>query len=209
MIDPFYLAAIPEPRTILGLRLRPLSLGHIILLYRLESVFVCGGIPTFSDLALSVLICASTYKEGLSYLENPDLSSELRRWADKLTGLNTFLVRIGIRKPTPINLEEKSAALSEYIAEASKVPNYHFNPSDFTEISCPSAQIVKVTLMREMKFSEEEILDRSWALCLWDFVTLKAINGSVKMLNQGSIDDALKVANEVAAKLNGGAQCQS
>lgn len=209
MIDPFYLAAIPEPTTLLGVRLRPLSLGHIILLNRVESAYVCGGDPSFSDLALSVLICASTYREGLGHLCNPQLSSELKRWAKRLTHQDKFLVRLGFRKPVPIDFKEKSGEFIDYLAAGSKIPNYHFNPSDFTEISCPSAQLVKVGLMREMKFSEDEILDRSWALCLWDFVTLKAINGNVKMYNQESLDDALKLANELAFKLNGGAKCQS
>lgn len=210
MIDPFYLAAIPEPRTILGLRLRPLSLGHIILLHRLESAYVCGGKPDFSDLSLSILICASTYEEGLSHLDNPDLYSELRRWSRKLTGDDKWTVRLGFRKPKQIDFEEKHKAFSDYIADGSKLPNYHFNPSDFTQIACPSAQIVKVTLMREMKFTEPEMLNRSWALCLWDFVTLKAISGSIKMMDGDEVNEALNIANALRDKIEKGeVRCQS
>ena len=36
----YYAAAVPEPTTILGLPLLPLSLGHLILLNRCESVFI-------------------------------------------------------------------------------------------------------------------------------------------------------------------------
>ena len=209
MIEPFYLAAIPEPRTILGLRLRPFSLGHIILLQRLESAFVCGGIPDYGDLALTVLICASTYEEGIAHLDNPDLRDELGRWSKQLTGADKWSVRLGFRKPTKIDIAEKAKALSDYISEGSKIPNYQFNPSDFVEISCPSAQIVKVTLMKEMKFTENEILNRSWALCLWDFVTLKAISGSLKMVDNNDIEEALRIANALHEKLNAKKSCPS
>ncbi len=212
MIDPFYLAEIPEPRTILGLRLRPFSLGHIILLYRVESAYVCGGSPDFSDLALSILICASTYEEGVALLDNKDLSSEMRRWAERLTGMNRLSVRLGLKKPTPIDFEAKHAAFSEYIKEGSKVPNYHFNPGDFSELACPNVQIVKASLMRDMKFTESEILNRSWALCLWDSVTLKALAGTVKMHDENELSEAHKRANLLAEKLRKGEvkiQCQS
>lgn len=212
MIDPFYLAAIPEPRTILGLRLRPLSLGHIILLHRIESSYVCGGLAGFDDLSLSVLICASTYEEGLEHLNNPDLPREMRRWADKLTGMDRLSVRLGFRKPTPIDFDAKHAAFSGYIVNGSKVPNYHFNPGDFEEVGCPNVQLVKAGLMRDMKFTESEIMNRSWALCLWDHVTLKAMAGSVKMYKEDTIEDARKLANELAEKIRKGEvklPCQS
>jgi len=52
MTDDFYSVAIPEQRQILGLKLRPLSLGHVIILHRIESAFLCEGIPDYQELAM-------------------------------------------------------------------------------------------------------------------------------------------------------------
>jgi hypothetical protein len=57
----FYQAAVPDGWQILGVRLKPLSLGHLILLHRYESAFVVGGLPTPADLVMSVLICSRTF----------------------------------------------------------------------------------------------------------------------------------------------------
>jgi hypothetical protein len=212
MIEPFYLAAAPEPRTILGLRLRPFSLGHVILLHRVESVFVIGGVPDFNDLALSVFICSQTYADALKAFEDPTLPEFMKRWHDKLTGSDRLLVRLGLSKPKLLDFSQLCARFSAYITEHSKIPNYDFNPADFTEMHCPHVQQVKVALMRDMGFDEEKLLDRGWGLCLWDYVTLKAMAGTVKMISEDTKAEALSLSNDLLARIKSGAvkiPCQS
>ena len=69
MLD-YYQAAVPDGWQVLGVKLRPLSLGHLILLKRYGSAFVVGGIPTEADLVLSVLICSRTYEDGVELVES-------------------------------------------------------------------------------------------------------------------------------------------
>jgi len=52
--------------------------------------------------------------------------------------------------------------------------------------------------MRDMKFSETEILNRSWALGLWDFVTLRALKGEVQMVERDEVKNAQNVADKLA-----------
>ena len=77
MLD-YYQAAVPDGWQILGVKLRPLSLGHLILLKRYGSAFVVGGIPTEADLVLTYRVC---YFE----LVLIDLCV-----SNNLVGLNTF-----------------------------------------------------------------------------------------------------------------------
>lgn len=206
MTEPFYLAAIPEQWEILGLKLRPFSLGHVILLHRIGSPFLGeeSSRSAFDDLALAVLLCSETYENGLAILNEPHLPKLLNNWADRLTGMNRWSVRHGFRKAKPIEFAAPAIEFSDYIREHSKIPNYDFNPADFRELHCPEPQLVKVTLMRDMHFTEAELLDRCWGLCLWDFVTLRALSGSVKMIDQRAKEDAQALANELLAKIKAG-----
>lgn len=213
MGDEFYLAAVPEPRTILGLRLRPLSLGHVLLLHRVKSSFVCEseGLPTYTDLAISVLICSQTYEESIQTFNDPDLPEFMHRWHDRLTGADTLLCKLGFRKPKLIDLATKCAEFSEYIRDGSRVPDYDFNPGDFQEMACPAVELIKVKLMRDMHFREAELLDRAWALCLWDNVVLKALNNEVRMFGKEAKEDALEAARILAENIAAGKvkSCQS
>jgi len=206
MIEPFYLAAIPEPRTILGLKLRPLSLGHIILLNRVGSPFFTEGEPSFADLATAVLICSLPYKEGLDVLNDPGIDSFMSKWHNRITGSDSVLVRLGFKKPQLIDFPAKFKAFSDYISEHTKTPFYRYEPGDFRPMDCPYSQVIKITLMRDLNITEAELLDRSWLMCLWDFVTLKAMAGHVIMGGEEEIKEAQDVANRLAelfAKKNG------
>lgn len=208
MIEPFYLAAIPDAWEILGVKLRPFSLGHVILLHRTESPFI-GAEPNpkiapFDELALAVLLCSETYRNGLRIIDDPMLPKVLRQWGERLTGQNRWTVRHWLKKAKRIDLIKEATEFGQYIREHSKVPSYDFNPGDFREIHCPSAQMIKVTLMREMGFGEAELLDRCWGLCLWDYVTLSALDGRVKMIDAQSKKEAQELANAVLAKIKSG-----
>ncbi len=206
MTDEFYLAAVPEPRTILGLRLRPLSLGHLLLLHRVKSAFVTAdeGEPAYHDLALSVLICSQTWEQNIATFDDQDLPEFMRRWHDQLTGADSFWVKIGFRKFRPIDLQSKCLEFADYLKEGSKIPDYDFNPGDFRELAVPSIELIKVTLMRDLHISESEILDRSWALCLWDHVVLKALNNEVKMYGRDAKEQALAAAEQLAENIKSG-----
>lgn len=207
MSHAFYQAAIPDAWEILGVKLRPFSLGHVILLHRIDSPFVSRTLsdhPTFDDLALSVLICSESYEKAVECLDYPHLPRVLRSWADRLTGMDRWTVRMGLRKARIIDFLQPAIEFSNYIREHSKIPDYDFNPADFSEMHCPEVQMVKVTLMREMGFSESELLDRSWGLCLWDYVVLRAQDGKVKMIDAEVKKEALNTANDLLADIKSG-----
>lgn len=199
-MDDFYSAAIPEPTTILGIRLRPLSLGHLVILHRLRSSFVTPDEPfTIHDLALSVLVCSMSYKDGLKLFENRSMDSVFRLWHFKLRG--GLLAWLRLRKAVEIDYEQKATEFVEYLRRHCRPPHYEYEPSKAIPIHCPEVQIVRVSLMRSLGITDDEIMDRPWALCLWDHVTLKALDGNVKLTDREAIREALETANRMAEQL--------
>ena len=210
MIDDFYKDHEPAPTDILGLRLRPLALGHIILLHRAGSAFVIPDkVPTIDDLAISILICSLSYEDGAALFEDPTLDEFMLKWADRLTGMDRWLVRSGILPPRRIDYGEQMIRFAAYIKSHWQSPKYSYTPGDFRQNECPDVQLVKVALMRDMHFPEAEILNCSWLRCLWDFVTLRALKGEVTMYNEDEFAAAQTLANELAEKLMGkGVPCR-
>ena len=201
MDSDFYSVAIPEPTTILGVRLRPLSLGHLVILHRLRSAFVTPGEPlTLHDLALSVLVCSLTYADGLTLFNLGNTPKLFSEWHRKLTR-PTWRHRLGWRAPVEIDFEQKIQDFADYIKRHSEGPYYVYDQENATPMACPDVQIVRVEIMEAFGISDAEIMDRSWALCLWDYVTLKAKSGSLRMTEKRDVDDALKLANELAEKM--------
>ncbi len=56
-------AALPAPTIVLGLTLRPYSIGHELYLIREQNAIVTGGKPRQADLAQAALICCNTWAE--------------------------------------------------------------------------------------------------------------------------------------------------
>mgnify|MGYP001605524580 CR=1 FL=1 len=194
----YYADAIPEPTTILGVRLRPLSLGHVLLLHRVRSSFVTPDEPlTIHDLALSVLICSLSHRDGLSIFDHKHLDRLFARWHWKLTRPRWIVVG----KRRTVDYVAKSAEFAEYIKRHSDIPRYSYNPADFRDSGGPGVQIVKCTLMRDLHIPEAELMDRPWKLCLWDFVTLKVLAGHIRFVDDVALENAMAVADRLADKL--------
>ena len=204
MTDEFYSVAVPEQRQILGLPLRPLSLGHLILLHRVKSAFVCEGTVNYNELAIAALICSLTYDDGLACLKDPGTAEFLKLLGERITGIREWSVRLGLRKARVIDLPANVAAFSAYLKEGSSIPHYSYTPGDFKSVDCPQVQIIKISLMRDLHISESDLMDRSWAMCLWDYVTLRAMNGEVSMVPKEESDNAAAIGESLAALIASG-----
>jgi hypothetical protein len=193
-------AWVPEYHTILGIKLRPLSLGHLILMHRVRSAFVCGGVPEYSDLAVSVMICSLTFEEGIKTLDDPNIHLAMGHWQRSVCGMRGIRYRIGLAKSKPIDLFEKSEAFNAYLKQGWSHPDYSYDASGDT-VDIPFLQSVKVTLMRDLHFTETELLDRPWSRSLWDFLTLKALKGEIQMVDSSELDSLLKSAPDIEKQL--------
>jgi hypothetical protein len=202
-VTEYYAQAIPEPIFCLGLQLKPLTVGHLLLLNRLESAFVCEHKPDadpFQELALGVAVCAQSYADGVAMLHDPKTPMAMALWAQRLTRTR-FIDRLLRRHPRIIDIAAECDTFREYMRSNTKVPHYTYNPKDSVEIACPSVQQVRACLQRAFGLSDDAILNRSWQQCLWDFVTLKALDNQIQMTDPEAITSALEVGKRIAEAL--------
>lgn len=207
LVENYYSSAIPSPVEILGVKLRPLSLGHIVLLNRVECSLLSGEQIRYDDIAVALLICSRNFASGVAALDDPETPKMLGEWAQRITSTRP-IDRILRRKPKPINMADAVAQFGKYIQDGSWHPNA-VGTSDRRgeEIPLPSEQIVRVILMRELGFSEHELMDRSWSQCLTDVYTVRALDGVIKVMPDTDeisefIEEAQQAINRVKANGN-------
>lgn len=183
----FYTAAIPEPVAVLGVRLRPFSLGHVLLLNRFGNAFGTGEKPALDDLIQAVVICSQDFSAALEDMDNPDLPAHVARWQRKLAPRNWFGLR---RAGLGFDPRRAIADFAAYVTAGSSFPLFFVNHERQGDaIPIPLVQSVKVALQSKMGFSEAEILDRPWGLCLWDYFTIHATEGNCKLMEREEYRD--------------------
>lgn len=184
----FFEAAVPEPYTVLGLHLKPLSPGHLILLRRVESPFLCGGPPSLDALILAVWICHLNYTDGLASLCDKSTTGKMAEWQKKVGAFNYV---------------KKASLFLDYIKEGRKEPIYDYKEGDFDTIKAPLEQVVLMTLLMETNFTEAELLDRPWRRCLWDYITIKNIKGHLRLVDKAQLDalEQARLVGEHIAKI--------
>lgn len=87
-------AALPAPTAVLGLLLKPYSVGHELFLIREGNAIVVGGRPTqAADLAQAVLICCNSWEENRRVYRDRLLSLKLWVWRWRIRGTD-FLAEL-------------------------------------------------------------------------------------------------------------------
>src|SRR5438876_959627 len=83
----YFQAAIPEPFTILGLRLKPLSLGRYRLLKRFGCAFVAEEETgaNIEDLIIGVLVCSMRCDEFIEWAHSKHFAKDIKRWGKRVS----------------------------------------------------------------------------------------------------------------------------
>lgn len=180
MARDYYHAAIPEPVILLGQRLHPYSLGHHILLERFENPFVVGGDADVTDLFTGVLICCNEYDEFIKLIREDDIVTLVKRWAKTLGNFDTASI---------------AKAFKEYIEDSfSNFPKYWVDDKHKdAKASSNFPQSIKMRLLRSTNLTEQEILNRPLALCVWDVCTLLEQDGAISMFSKDDENNQSRV----------------
>jgi len=191
--DKFYEYAFPEPYTILGVRLRPLSIGHLILLYGSASPFlVQGETLNVGHLAFAVRLCSKTYEEGCAMIEDEKELKNIHDWARELQNVD-------------IDYNERAKLFIDYLTEGQSVPGYSVEEGKSKAIkNIPQMQIVRVELLSKTNIPDHEILNRPYKLCLLDFLTLRALAGQLEFVEHDQIKESVAKANAIMEQLEQG-----
>lgn len=192
---------IPTPYRILGLRLRPFSLGHLLILERIECGYITGEDPKFEDLILGVLFCSMTWEEGCALLDDPRFPKIVGRWSRKInrTWFGMF--------PRGFNIIEKARLFVEYLeAGMQRAKAFVKEGASDQAISSPPEQMMKVVLMAELGFTESEIMNRPLRLCWRDYITVAERSGRVQAFDaeeQASLQAQADAFHKVWMKRHG------
>jgi hypothetical protein len=178
-VQSFHDTIVPDTYEVLGIRLRPFSLGHYILLEKNACALLLGGPVTVIDFAAAVVICSSTFEEFLEAQASGAITKHTKRLA---------------KVCQEIDLEKETQFLREYLEEGVQGPSYWFKDKG-KNLETPLAQVIRVQLHSKTNLTESEIMNRPFAMNLWDIVTLGEMDGSLNLKTEAD-DEAKKKADE-------------
>jgi len=186
----------PDPFIVLGHKLKPLSMGHLILFRKAGLWWLDREANTFTleDLSLGVLICSRTFQEGFDALDNPDLKPAMAAWGREVGG-NRWRDRI-LRRPGR-DIGVAVSLFVDYLREGIKRPEVHCKQDGSIAVSIPEIQAVRVFLLGETSLRDTEILDRSWRLSVLDYLTAKAMEGQVEFVSGDVYATAYEMAKDL------------
>ena len=195
-----YLASvIPEPTTLLGQELRPLSIGHLIYLERL------GCLPADNPerLVTAVIVCSHKFEEILPTLQDPWLNWKIRLW------------RWRLGEP---EWQDKYEIWTDYHTHHTRAPLVTSKNEGSPDSDTPFLQHLKVTLQSQLNYTPTEALNCPFGQAIHDYYTYHEIQGSVSIVDREKsaetqqwlednkeqiLADAARISEEEQRKANG------
>lgn len=156
MPSAFFQAAFCQPPRVLGVQLRPLSLGHILLLEGLGNAFILRRTGTRAELFAAVLVCSRTMAENGRVL----FGGRLPMWR---------LVWWAIRWPEHRIGPERDAFV-RYLQDFTTVPEHWESDSDGKGFRAPWQYHFVMVLSQHFGMSWDEAWNAPVALarCCYD-----------------------------------------
>ena len=175
-------AVIPPQARVLGQRLKPLSLGHMMVLSRYGSPFVTGERqPMFGDLCFAVWVCKRNWRQLSQGLADSSFKKEVRflRWVGKLR-----------------NKGKAALVFVHYLSLATQQPSLFFNKVEGAKpTSMTNLQYMKIMLMSKLHKTSEEAMDTVFGEIIFDLAALGEREGTC-----GFVSDGDRFAADVARK---------
>lgn len=168
--DRFVRALWPDRYRCLGRRLRPLSIGHLLLLRRLGSPLVLGGTPDAADIALAVFICSRPWRRALAAMRRPWLGIRLIPLGVRASWWSAKAVR----------------GLTAYLRAGMAGPRWwpvHRPGCEPSEMRSPYWLTILVALEAEMGATSDQALDMPVALALWRVAALREREGAIQIVS--------------------------
>ena len=194
-IRDYFSAAYPEPWQIMGIRLRPFSLGHYIKLAQFKNAFVSEKteVATFPDLIQGIAVC--------SMASHPDpMRDEFWQWWNQpapysifaalcrktpLTPAERDIVRWGRRVRKLDDWVEKAKMFAAYISTHSEPPGYWVTADDNkpgVKSGAHWVQSVISGLVSECGYTQIEALNVPVCKCLQDYLKAAENQGTIRLM---------------------------
>ena len=163
----YFETTFPEPFTILGKKLKPFSLGHLLILHRLD----CVPVSDNDSLLMSVLVCSQDATTLDDIFDDRWLNTKLWVWQ--------FL----LGKVDWIKCHE---LWSEYFTLHMAMPSYHSKNSgdDDSPSGTPFLQSLKATLQAKLNYTPKEALLAPMQSAIWDYLSYHEMEGNLEVVDK-------------------------
>jgi hypothetical protein len=168
-------AALQQAATkfkVLGLSLKPYTLGHDLLLYTLDSGFCrdVNHVPTFEDLLISVWVCAQD-----------DADSAIRRMSRRSTKIWFTLWGLYCGK---FDVSEAFFTFQKYILANTQAPEFWICKSgDGSQTGIPFAQLLKLQMVK-LGMSEKDAINTRFVDAHLNLLTTLDASGVIKLFSE-------------------------
>lgn len=179
----FSSAIFPSDFIVLGIKLRPFSLGSLIILEKYSSPIVSSNevdlnlVDGIYNFLFGLVICGQTYEQNLLMLENIELlNNTMKQVTDNM------LINMDLEKGW--NIFDKMNIFKNYI-------DYHMDIPIFTEQNenkeLPSGTDWKTNIFitfKKMGYTETEILNMNFKKLFYEWCSWAESEGGIKVWNK-------------------------
>jgi hypothetical protein len=170
----FFKAAVDSssPLTCLGLPLRVYSLWHQTALREANNPAIVRGIPSYNDLIYGVFVCAQTWEQYQESLKDGSLMRSVKKWGKK--------VAKAVKKGR-IDLAVEAVNFRDYVLHGNEEPDINRNVKQSGRPLASSWEArLKICLMRELRLTESEALNRSLRQSNLEMASIAEMEGTAE-----------------------------
>jgi len=193
-VKDYFAAAYPEPWQVLGIRLRPFSLGHFIKLSRFKNAFVAeqSATATLGDLVMGVAVCSMSNNADPSKDEfwqwwNQPAKFNLWAWLFRKTPMTPAerdMVIWGKSVGTLDGWQEKAKLFADYITAHSEPPGFWITDEKPARKSGAHwVHAVTSRLVSECGYTQDEVLNVPVCKALQDYLKSAEDQGAVRLVS--------------------------
>lgn len=217
----YFRQVLPQPPTVCGLPIKPLSIGRYRRMRRLGVAFVADDpqFPTAGDLLKGVLVCSMTCADYDAFIASPDCGAEIKRWGQRIGLLppryldwpivggwiNRFVgeeitLRRAVRDANYVI--EQIELFQKYIADAQVIPNYTQKENNPSRHSLHWSNTIELHLRCEQNWTSDEIEEAPLSKALTDYFGYAESHGLISILTDAEIEQAQDNSQKVEAAFN-------
>lgn len=205
LLNEFLKAAVPNPVTCLGARLRPFSLGAFFLLQRFDNSFLkfqelspeqSQFLPT-GDLLQGVIACSLPFAEAQASLSDPDLLKELADWSKRLFKRRIF-ARVAPQLEKEARLRDAKQIFHGYLKAGLAYPCTRAECGPARPVGSPWPLLTLTGLMAELHQDFHTAVDQSLPLSRWLIAGNGERRGLLEVCERGELADLQKEADAIA-----------
>jgi hypothetical protein len=176
---------------ILGLTMKPFSLGHLMILTRFENAFLVPELPgeplgnpiKFQDLIFGVFTCAHTFENALASFQDETTGRKIKRWG---------------RKVGKFDFEEKAKLFSDYLKDGMRGPE-DIVLSEGEKTNLPLFGVLKYVVQSSFGLTTSEVLNMPYRQLLWEYYIAQEAKGNCKISDPDVVSNAKEMADKFDA----------